>query len=102
MYNFIDRCINGDALMSEIDDYIDQWHESDSDLPLYDYLGMSKKEYALYLEDHAHLASIITAHKTKENIITIMKQTLAVAARSNDASKAKSIQRWLEHEKLWD
>ena len=42
MSNFIIDCINGDALMYEVDDYIDKWHDGDSDLPLHDFLCMTK------------------------------------------------------------
>lgn len=31
-----------------------------------------------------------------------MNENLAIAARSDDATKAQKIQKWLEHEKLWD
>lgn len=62
MFNFIENCINGDALIYEIDDYIDSWHNSDSSLELHEFLGMSLKEYALYLEDESYLPCIITAH----------------------------------------
>ena len=28
--SFIEKCINGDASLDEIDDYIDEWHDHDS------------------------------------------------------------------------
>lgn len=102
MSNFIEDCLNGNALMSEIDDYIDNWHESDSKLSISDFLGMTKKEYALFLEDESYLATIITAHKNNDNIVTIMKEHLAMAARSDDSNKAIKLQKWLENENLWD
>ena len=102
MSNFIEDCIAGNALMSEIDDYIDLWHESDSQLSLNDFLGMTQKEYALYVEDESYLATIITAHKKNEKIITVMREHLALAARSDDSAKAKRLQKWLESENLWD
>ena len=34
----------------EIDDLIDEWHEGDSDLELYEYLGMTFEEYAKFVE----------------------------------------------------
>lgn len=39
MSNFIQDCINADALLEEIDDYIEKWHESDSNETIYDYLA---------------------------------------------------------------
>ena len=33
MSSFIEMCLSGDALPDDIDDFVDKWHESDSDLP---------------------------------------------------------------------
>ena len=52
MSNFIFDCINGDALMTDVDDYIDKWHEGQVGGDLHDFLGMSKKEYALFVDKH--------------------------------------------------
>ncbi len=102
MSNFIIDCINGDALMSDVNDYIDKWHESDSSLPLHDFLGMSKKEYMLFVEDENYLGNIITAHKFDTNVESIIRNQMAIAARSNDAGKSDRLQKWLESEGLWD
>jgi len=102
MSNFIADCIQGDALMTDIDNYIDSWHDGDSELSLHEFLGMSRKEYALYLEDEIYLASIITAHRSNLNIVPVMQAVLKMAARSDDSTKAKKLQKWLENEKLWD
>lgn len=102
MSNFIQDCINGDALLSEIDNYIEKWHNSKSaDEPLHTFLGMKKKEYALYLEDDVYLASIITAHKEGVNIESIISSQLAMAARSDNQAKSFRLERWLKNEGLW-
>lgn len=103
MSNFVQDCINGDALLSEIDYYIEQWHNSTSaDVPIYTFLGMKKKEYALYLEDEFYLASIITAHKEGVSIESIVNSQLAMAARSDSQEKSARLERWLKNEGLWD
>ncbi|MBE5318739.1 hypothetical protein IM793_06215 [Pedobacter sp. MR2016-19] len=102
MSNFIADCIQGDALMTDIDDYVDSWHDGNSDLSLHEFLGMSRKEYALYLEDEMYLASIITAHRSNLDIVPVMLAELRMAARSDDPTKAKKLQKWLENENLWD
>ncbi|MFI5159208.1 MAG: hypothetical protein ACHQF4_10110 [Sphingobacteriales bacterium] len=102
MSNFIKDCINGYALPSEIDDYIDQWHDGDSNISLHEFLGMSKKEYVLFVEDESYLPLIVTAHKTEKDIVTLMRDEFAMAARSDDAAKSKQLQKWLDNEKLWD
>jgi len=100
MSNFISDCINGDALLSEIDDYVDQWHESNSEFEIHEYLGMSIKEYALYVEDDSYLAIIVTAKREKTNIDEIINTHLSMAARSNDQSKSERLERWLKDEGL--
>jgi hypothetical protein len=41
--SFIEKCINGDASLDEIDDYIDVWHDSYSarDIELHQFLGLT-------------------------------------------------------------
>jgi len=102
MSNFILNCINGDALLSEIDNYIDLWHESDTELSLHDFLGMTKKEYALFVEDEQYLASIVTAHRENKDIRLIIESQIAMAARSDNQAKSERLQRWLINEGLWD
>lgn len=40
MQTFISKCLSSLENPNNIDNYIDIWHESDSDLPLHEYLGM--------------------------------------------------------------
>lgn len=100
MSNFIIDCINGDALMSDVNDYIDKWHENDTGLPLHEFLGMRKKEYILFIEDENYLGSIIRAHKSDKNIESIIQDEIAIAAGSDDATKYGKLQKWLESEGL--
>jgi len=45
--------------MDNMDDYIEEWHNSDSSLPLHVYLGLTRAEYALWLQDPSQLTHII-------------------------------------------
>lgn len=67
MSNFIEDCLSGNTILQEIDNYIDQWHDSQSDQTIYEYLGMTKEEYALFVKDENSLKSIIMAHKQGKN-----------------------------------
>lgn len=102
MSNFITNCINGDALMSEVNDYIDKWHDSITDAALHDYLGMTKKEYMLFVDDENYLGLIIAAHKSHLNIESLVRKEMLMAARSEDVAKSRNLQKWLESEGLWD
>ena len=43
-----------------INDMILQWHDSNSELPLHEYLGMSKKQYAKWIEKDIPKIKVIT------------------------------------------
>lgn len=78
MSNFIQKCINGDALLLDIDNYIEVWHKSDSNVPIYSFLGMSKEEYMLYLENESNLNLILSSHKNSNDNISILENELEV------------------------
>lgn len=60
---FIQQCLRGDALSSDVNDFVDAWHEAGTDLPLYAFLGMTHDEYKLWLEKPAALDLIISARQ---------------------------------------
>lgn len=57
--SFIDRVVNGTARKKDIDDFIAIWHRSNSEVPLYKYLGMTKEEYEFWVEDEKNLDAIL-------------------------------------------
>jgi hypothetical protein len=73
MSNFIEDCLKGVASLSEVDDYIDQWHESDEDIPLHVYLGMTSQEYSFFVKDENYLETILTARKENKDIEHILQ-----------------------------
>ncbi len=64
MATFIERCLLGDSSPEDIDTYIDQWHEGNSDEPLGTFLGLTPDEYRAWVERPDVLASFITAHRS--------------------------------------
>lgn len=56
----IDRLRTGDEVdLSLIDDEIDAWHESASKLPLYQWLGFTKAEYARFVEQPSSIHAVL-------------------------------------------
>lgn len=98
MSNFINDVINADALIDEIDDYIEQWHISDSELSVFEYLGMSEEEYFLWLENDFYLKYIIAAHEQNKTIGTLLQDEYStrLVARSDSPEEAKKIYTWLK------
>ncbi len=41
---FVNLCLRGEALADQIDDYVDQWHNGDSEEELSDFLGLTPEE----------------------------------------------------------
>ena len=48
---FVEALRNGSADYEDIDDYIAAWHESDSELELHEFLGMTWREYCVWAEE---------------------------------------------------
>ena len=61
--SFIERSVAGQAGLHEIDDCVDAWHESDGNVALHDFLGMTLDEYALWVADPDALAMIVRARR---------------------------------------
>jgi len=62
---FIDLCLRGKARPAEIDDFVDLWHESESALPLHEFLGMTSEEYSAWVQNPDLLPHIITDHRKR-------------------------------------
>ncbi len=60
---FLDRYLKGEVLAEDIDDFVDQWHNSPGNQQLYEYLGMTEEEYSLWLGDPDVLSHIARARR---------------------------------------
>ncbi|OQX23479.1 MAG: hypothetical protein BWK80_25845 [Desulfobacteraceae bacterium IS3] len=95
---FIHLCTNGYLLTDDIDDYVDMWHESDKDEELYDFLGMSRQEYRLWVHDPDMLDHIIAARVQNCSLDDVLNKIdeLPMAARADSPAKAKILMQWLK------
>lgn len=98
-FNFIELCVRGEALLEEIDDYVDKWHEGNFDQELHEFLGMYEDEYALWMRDASVLSFIITAHAQKRSLGEVLGDYdgLPVAARSHQGNAEKLLE-WLQQQ----
>jgi len=60
---FMDLYLRGEVRADDIDDFIDSWHENSGAQELFEYLGMTKEEYALWLRDPEMLPAIARARQ---------------------------------------
>ena len=74
MTTFIDDCIKGKASISDIDNYIDKWHQNDDedfkdDYPtLNRYLGLNDIQYKLFVKDESYLEKLIEKKKKEQTV----------------------------------
>jgi hypothetical protein len=96
---FLAQYLNGEVLAEDIDDFVDAWHENPEGMKIYELLGMSKKEYSLWLNNPETLPQIARARRTGVPLDVTLRaalEDLPIAARSADAIKIKRLMRWLE------
>ncbi len=100
---FIAKCVHDEALLTEIDDYIDKWHETEPEAePLHDFLGMSWEEYAMWVAEPEILPYIVTAHSQKISLVAVLEKDRAQpAAKGVSTVAAKRVFNLLkDHGKL--
>ena len=102
MSNFIQQCIDGDALLEDIDDFIDAWHDGDSTLKLNEFLGMTLFEYNVWLNQPDILPIIVKAKRDKKDSSELMNEEVyRLAARSEDVVQSEKLKKWLIKEGYW-
>jgi hypothetical protein len=98
--NYVQDVLSGDALWTEIEDYIEHWHSSESsETSIADFLGMTRGEYDLYVEQPASLRFILAAHELDEPVENLIQRSdeQLVAARGLGQQEAEKVRRWLQH-----
>jgi hypothetical protein len=95
---FVAACLSGRAFLSEVDDYVDSWHDSEGDVgELYEFLGMTADEYRLWVERPDSLRFILAARKNGIPVhdLFLERGGLMAAARAEERSEAVQVLRWL-------
>jgi hypothetical protein len=95
---FIEKVLAGDVLDTEIDDFVEQWHQSKTGQGLAEFLGFTDEEYALWVEQPESLRSILFCRKQEINFseATEWQDAHRVAARSQQTGDADELLRWLK------
>lgn len=94
---FLELCVQGHALPEDIDDFVDEWHDSDSEVSLSEYLGMSSDEYESWMHAPDTLNAIITARIQNVSLMTVLDSSydLPMAARASSPEAAMFLMKWL-------
>jgi hypothetical protein len=94
--SFMGEVLEGTALWTEIDDWIDRWHEGGGEGKLHEFLGMSWDEYRLWAEQPTALRFIIAAHEHGEPVESLLQAPgYAIAARGLSKEDASNVRQWL-------
>lgn len=97
--NFIQKCLAGDVLSDEIDDFVEQWHEGveGRDVELHQYLGMTWDEYTLWSTKPSVLPFILKAHKNNTSLDMAQNyEELAMVARAGNPQETRRMEAWLK------
>ncbi len=95
---FIEKVLAGVVLDTEIDDFVQQWHESKATVGLAEFLGFTNQEYALWVEQPESLRSILFCRQYEIDLsdASAWQNAHRVAARSQQAGNAKALLLWLK------
>ena len=83
---FVDLYLDGEAIPEEIDDFVDQWHDSNAVATLAEFLGFRDEEYAVWVEHPQSLSVILFArkhHVPLRDLLLFADQQMALAGRQS-------------------
>ena len=99
--SFLERYLNGEMLAEDIDGFIDAWHSLAGKKTVFEFLGMTKAEYSLWLLDPDSLPHIAQARRSNMPLASAVRAALAeapIAERPADALTVKRLRQWLEQQ----
>lgn len=94
---YVDDVLSGSAPWTDIDDYIERWHNDEGSGSIQAALGMSRHDYGLFVEEPRSLRFILAAHEGDESVEDLLAKSddRAIAARGLDPADAKRVRDWL-------
>ena len=94
---FVESVLAGDALDTDIDNFVDRWQQSSENRSLASYLGFTDDEYALWVEQPASLRTILHSRHhglPLENELN-WDEVHSLAARSMSEGESNVLIQWL-------
>lgn len=96
---FIDLCVEGKVAPDNIDDFVDQWHETPGGIALHDHLGMTLEEYSLWMRVPDALPYIIKTRQERKSLTDVVInecQNLHLVRQGDEKLKIERLQKWLK------
>jgi hypothetical protein len=100
---FIKLCLQGKVQPAGISDFIEAWNKTDPMWrePLYEFLGLEKAEFALWVREPDTLAFIVKARQEQVPLAGIVKddyQQLRLAGRARNRLRIARLRNWLSEQ----
>jgi hypothetical protein len=96
---YIDAVLAGDALWTDIDDWIRRWHAGEgAEHELHEFLGMTWDEYCVWVEQPAILRAVIAARESGKSVAEVLDEAheYPLAARGLSSADAHRVREWLQ------
>ena len=97
---YMDLALDGYVMPDEIDDFVETWHESDSELDVHDFLGLTFQEYSLWVAHPDNINIVIAARLERKPVLEAVNDNLRyenrLAARADDVGKLALLQKWID------
>jgi hypothetical protein len=92
--SFMEQCLGGAADLDDIDDFIDVWHAGGTGVELWEFLGMTRDEYGLWVENPAVLVALVESRR-RGTTVAESAHVLAQATNRADAAEMREVEHWL-------
>lgn len=94
---FVDLCLRGEILAEEIDDFVSRWHKGGTGKKIYDFLGLTREEYGLWVEKPSSLNIVLEARKRGRRISEFQDANeVRLAARGYSEEDIEDLVVWLK------
>ncbi len=95
---FVDLCLNGEAFVDQLEDFVDAWHDEKSDQSLHEFLGFTFSEYKLLVEKANSIKFIFDARRRGRPLddYRTMANSFRLAARAISQEDADDLIAWLK------
>lgn len=98
---FVEKVLAGEEFVDQIDEYVTEWHSSPQHSALHAFLGLTRDEYGLWVEQPDSLHSILFARKNGAPIKSFdWDDAHLLAARSQSQQDPAILLGWLKKKGL--
>lgn len=68
MSNFFEKYMNDEVTVDDLDDFLEEWHNSASNLEIDEYLGLTEEQYFAWCQDPEKLKQMLDKIKSTRKV----------------------------------